>query len=219
MLKSNYTNPMDSDPTEDLKKKLLAKKFAKPDTVIPSDEEVAGVGEELKAKATPTATVPTIGAVDLKGNYTDTDEDTEDKTVGQKIGEGALAGAGGVMDMTATAMSKKGPMTTAENKAHTMNLAMKGAKTGSDIGGVFGPQGKLIGAGVGLLAGAATGLIQSSGDKAALQSKAKIERMDYIAGVKDKRKKAQMLADGKVELEKSKNVLSSQMGMVAPKYS
>jgi gas vesicle protein len=231
MLQSKYVTEVPSEITTELKKKLLK---SKKEEDAPSTEEIDAEiqgnkparSKELADKSSEFQDQGYKFSGGLQGNYIppaklDVPIDTNaDRTTGQKIGDGAVAGAGGVLDMASTVMMQKGPMNKQERKANTMNMATKGLSTGAAVGGaVGGPYGALIGAGVGAVAGVATGLIQGIGDEKELQEKARVERVAYVDDVKDKRKKAQMLSDGKASVEKSQDLVKAQMGMLGSKYS
>lgn len=239
MLQSNY-NVKSEDPMAKLKKKLLAKP-ENDDMEAPTTKEIdadisgnrpALSKEEVdrynayKDKSNSQITggnydVPDTSNFLKKNTLNDNNENTTDEiSTGRKIGDGAMAGAGGIMDIAITAAANKGPMTKKENTANTINLAMKGMSTGSKIGtAVGGPYGAAIGAGVGLVAGAATGLLQSRGDKKELEEKAKLERITEINNIKDSREQAQKLSEGKEIIKKQKNMLQQQMGILSSNYS
>lgn len=236
MLKSIYNAGIETSPEEMLKKKMLkeSKKKEMENIELPSTEEIDyenfGNKPAMK-KSTVDKSVDFHNRQEVEitgGNYQEVVgpaakiskqalEGTE--SVGSKIGAGVLAGAGGIMDMAGTVMAQKGPMNKQERKANTVNLGMKGASTGATIGSAFGPVGTAIGAGAGLIAGVGTGLIQGIGDQKELDAKAKLERSNYLHEAKDSRMKAQRLSDGKKSLEKSKNILQAQMGLIGGNYS
>lgn len=227
MLKSTYKTKATSEITEELKKKLLK---SKAEEDVPSTEEIdaqnqgnkpAYTKEQMdKSEEYQNQGYKFSGGLESNYKQAPVEEGSEDRTVGNKIADGAVAGAGGILDMASTVMMQKGPMDKKERKANTMNMATKGMSTGAAVGtAVGGPYGALIGAGVGLVAGIGTGLIQGIGDEKELKEIAKKERMAYVDDVQDKRKKAQLLSDGKASAEKSQNVLKAQMGMLGSKYS
>jgi hypothetical protein len=219
MLQSTYNKATDLDPTEKLKKKLEKNQFVKPDVV----QEENPIPEPIKPNEQKvTGGSYTIPEYDKKQIAPLNDEtlDPEEMSTGQKVGAGALAAAPGILDMASSAMMNKEPMNAKERKANTISMGMKGMSTGSAVGtAVGGPYGAAIGAGVGLVAGVATGLLQGKGDQEKLDNEAKLEKINYLADVKDKRKKAQMLSDGKLLSQKNQDILSSQMGMLGSKYS
>jgi len=135
-----------------------------------------------------------------------------EKSTGNSIAEGALAAAPGLMDIASNVITNKEPMNSKERTANAMNMTMKGASTGATIGGPWG-------AAIGGVAGLGIGLIQGIGDEKKILKKENLERINYLNDVKDKRKKAQLLSEGKEEVEKSKNLLTAQMGMIGSKYS
>jgi len=236
MLKSTYKVKALEDPTEELKKKLLLKK-PELDTEAPStseiDAEVDGNKPAYTKEQVDNSNAYQSGKESLitGGNYAnDTGQAKIDKSkltaggeakpTSEKLADGAMAGLSGVMDMTASVMMNKGDMNRQERNANTMNMGMKGASTGAAVGtAVGGPFGTLIGAGAGLVAGVATGLIQGAGDEKRLVEKQRVERVAYVDDVKDKRKKAQLLSDGKASAEKSQDLVKAQMGLLGSKYS
>lgn len=228
MLQSKYITEDPLEISKKLKEKLLKKPVA---DKAPSTEEL---DEEIKLNKPASYTQEQedksekvkeqVSGYKFSGgletpSYLESKPDPE-RSVGNKVADGALAGAGGLLDMGATIAAQKGPMTKKEQNANTMNLGMKGAQTGAAIGtAVGGPFGTLIGAGAGLVAGVGTGLIMGIGDKKELEDKAKLERVTYLDDVKDKRKKAQKLNDGEQVLSDKKNILEKQMGILGSKYS
>lgn len=227
MLQSKYITEDPLEVSKKLKEKLLKKPV---DDEAPSTEELDTEIQGNKPAITKELADKSEKAKELASGYKlsgglETPSYVEPKTatertVGNKIADGAVAGAGGLLDMASTVALQKGPMTKKEQNANTMNLGAKGAQTGAAIGtAIGGPFGGLIGAGAGLVAGVGTGLIQGIGDKKELEDKAKLERITYLDDVKDKRKKAQKLSEGETVLSDKKNVLEKQMGILGSKYS
>jgi hypothetical protein len=235
MLQSNY-NIKSEDPIAKLKKRLLAKPEIDNEALTTEeiDADINGNRPALskeevdrfKANEEKSDSEITGGNYNVKKPISTADyskdiiADGEEASVGKKIGAGAIAGAGGVLDMVSTVAAQKGPMTKKENTANTMNLGMKGMSTGASIGtAIGGPYGAAIGAGAGLLVGVGTGLIKSIGDKDELANKAKLERATKMNGIKDSREEAQKLSEGKKVIQKQKNILQAQMGMLGSNYS
>ena len=236
MLKSTYKVKALEDPTEELKKKLLLKK-PQLDTETPStaeiDAEIEGNKPAYTKEQVDNSNTYQNGKDSLitGGNYAVDSEEAkinkntinaggEARKTSEKVADGAMAGLSGIMDMTASVMMNKDDMNKKERNANTMNMGMKGASTGAAIGtAVGGPFGTLIGAGAGLVAGVATGLIQGAGDEKRLVEKQRVERVAYIDDVKDKRRKAQLLSDGKASADKSQDLVKAQMGLLGSKYS
>lgn len=231
MIQSNYKITASEDPTEAIKKKLLAKPVIEDDmpTTSELDHEIEGnrparTKEEMDrlkdnqdkkdgqiyggSYEAASSAAGTAGKLLESGK--DTGESKGNWGTGS-TGSKVAGAAGGALGMATTVMGQKGPMTKRERKANTMSLTAQGAAAGS----AFGPWGTLIGAGVGL----GTGLIQGIGDQKELDAKAKMERITEINNAKDSRERAQRISDGKKVLDAKKNILSSQMGMVGSKYT
>lgn len=234
MLNSKYNPTSELAPEEDLKKKLLKNKPLEPDA--PSVDEISAEVEGNRPAYTKEQVDARNAYGDKKaseitgGNYGLTGEgapikksilnEDGERTTGTKIADGALAGASGIMDMASNVIMNKDDMNRKERTANTLNMTAKGASTGASIGSaVGGPLGGLIGAGAGALAGLTTGIIQGAGDQKRIDTKERLERVAYLDDTKDKRRKAQMLSEGKLELDKSKNMLKSQMGMLGSNYT
>lgn len=223
MLKSNYNNKPTLTLGEELKKKLLKKQQ---DENAPSTEEIDAEVQGNKPAISKEQADKSLEFQDqgykfssgLQGNYVPTekldvpiDSESSGNWGSGSTGAKTASAATGALGMAATVMGNKGPMTKRERKANTMNLTSQGAAAGS----AFGPWGTLIGAGVGL----GTGLIQGIGDEKELEDKAKLERVAYLDDSTEERKRAQKLDEGKKVLEKNKNVLQAQMGLLGSKYS
>ena len=218
MFKSNYNN----DPTltlgEELKKKVLKKQQEEP---APSVQELDAELQGNKPAITKEQADKSLEFQDqgykfsggLEGNYNSSNELSADvaNSASSNIGAKAGSAAIGALGMASNIMSQKKVMTKKENNANIMNLTAQGAQAGM----AFGPWGALIGAGV----GAAAGGIMSIGDKEKLENQAKIERVNYISSATDAREKAQRLDDGKKAVQKNKDVLQAQMGILGSKYS
>ena len=221
MFKSNYNNEPTLTLGEELKKKVLKKQQEEPaPSVQELDAELQGnkpaVTKKLADKSLEFQDQGYKFSAGLEGNYISKDKpstDSADSDDGASSGTGAKVGSAaiGALGMVSSVMSQKKIMTKKENNANIMNLTAQGAQAGM----AFGPWGALIGAGV----GAAAGGIMSIGDKEKLENQAKIERVNYISSATDAREKAQRLDDGKKAVQKNKDVLQAQMGILGSKYS
>jgi len=231
MIQSNYKIKSIEDPTLGMKKKLLARP-----EISETVPDVEDINSEIQGNK-PAYTKKQVDKSQAYKNSLDsqiTGGDYKEELGTEKISKAALndedttmgktanavaAGAGGLLDMTTSVMMQKGPMNKEERNANTMSMASKGMSTGSAIGSAFGPMGTLVGAGAGLVAGIGTGLIQGIGDQKKLDEEAKIKRATNLDNIKDKREKDQRIADGKDVIEKKKNILKSQMGVLGSNYS
>lgn len=234
MLKSPYYTETKLTPEEELKRKLLKEK---PATVAPTTEEL---DEQIELNTPAYLNVP--GAASNKynaikdslitgGNYVkdfaetkvdtdeEDDEDDDGPSTASKLGTGAVKASGQIIDFAATAAQKKGAMDRKERNANTLNLATKGAAMGATIGSVIPGLGTVIGGAAGFVVGGATGLIQGASGKKKYVKEQKLLQANYLSNIKNERMKSQILSDGKNELEKSKNLLQNQIGLISSKYT
>lgn len=119
---------------------------------------------------------------------------------------GALALAGSVL-----AREKSEPQSRKESTQSALALGAQGAALGATVGGPWG-------AAIGFVAGTGYGLIKGGSDRKKLTKNQQQEQATFLARTTQEREAAQRLADGKDEIEKSKNLLRNQMGLIGSQY-
>jgi hypothetical protein len=212
MLNSNYNQKNLPDPAEALKKKLLKPKL---DQEAPSIEEMDALLQSKPTDASLKSEAKKSTQI-TGGNY---DEITSTAKIAPSLlddKKGATASkvmgaATGALDMVASVAANKEPMNGKERAANVMSMTTKGAAAGSS----FGPWGTAIGG----AAGAVTGLAMGIGDEKELNDTANREKLTMLEDTKNKRMKAQRLAEGETDVANGKAALEAQMGMIGSKYS
>lgn len=119
---------------------------------------------------------------------------------------GALALGGSI-----AAREKSDPQSKKESTQSALALGAQGAALGATVGGPWG-------AAIGFVAGTGYGLIKGGADAKKLTKKAQQEQATFLARTTQEREAAQRLADGKDEIQKSKNILQNQMGLIGAQY-
>lgn len=122
--------------------------------------------------------------------------------------------ATGALSLASSVVSREQsePQGRKESTASALSLGAQGAALGATVGGPWG-------AAVGFVAGTGYGLIKGGSDAKKRVKKAREEQANFLSKTIKEREAAQRLSDDKNEVEKSKNVLQNQMGLIGSKYT
>lgn len=122
--------------------------------------------------------------------------------------------ATGALSLASSVVSREQsePQGKKESTASALSLGAQGASLGATVGGPWG-------AAIGFVAGTGYGLIKGSSDAKKRLRKAREEQANFLSKTTKEREAAQRLSDGKDEIEKSKNILQNQMGLIGSKYT
>lgn len=148
----------------------------------------------------------------------DKDDDSNTKNVANNAGliggSGDYVGAAsGALSLAGSVVSRENsaPQTKKESTGSALALGAQGAALGATIGGPWG-------AAIGFVAGTGYGLIKGSSDAKKIVKNKQKEQASFLSKTTQEREAAQRLADGKDEIQKSKNILQNQMGLIGSKY-
>lgn len=216
---SDYVDPVIDKPTSVLPRPKINTEpdFIKPELTSPLYSDSNDIANQVKIDSAITENSP-MADFDSESKLSKTALDETTKTASSNAGliggsgdyagaaTGALALAGGVM-----AREKSAPQSKKESTGSALALGAQGAALGATVGGPWG-------AAIGFVAGTGYGLIKGNSDAKKIVNRARKEQATYLSRTTQEREAAQRLADGKDQIEKSKNILQNQMGLIGSKY-
>jgi hypothetical protein len=244
--KINYLSPDEqiSLLEEKKKKKQQQAKFEKPD--LPVQEQVNDIDKTLPSNVTASKKiVDEKPKTDFRitGDYGNNSSDSPDflnkknsksaekdfgdkkpskfmEALGSNTAQGIMNSAPSALDFISSAATKTEALGRKERNAQTLNLAMKGAKMGNDIGSAIPiPGAQVVGAVAGGLIGTGIGLGKANKAKQKFFQEKADEKLAENTEAKNSRIDAYKTNDGVVSSEKKKFLSDKQNKLIQSKYS